>query len=157
MHYESVLSARSYSTSEQIEFFDALPRFRQSAAKFFSTFKYTAISKIMPLGVSLAMYYLFSDQDEETIYSIFKSYETGIPFDDLKECSPTYHAHRKATKSRELRVRIRPYEHISTFLWVFAKSLEGEKIQKMPTLTWTWDAKNPITMAAIKKLKALDI
>lgn len=156
-HYDSVYGARTYSTSEQIDFFDALPKFRQVAAKFFSTFKYTNLGKNLPQGIALAIYYLFHDQDEEMIFSIFKSYETGIPFDNLKEYSPCYHATRKATKAKELKGRIKPYDHIATFIWVLGKSLEGKRVEKMPSISWNWDAKNPITASAIKKLKALDM
>jgi hypothetical protein len=111
----------------------------------------------MPLGLALSMYYLFKDLDEETVYSIFKSYESGIPIDNLREASPIYHAYERARRGRELKVRIMPWDHIQTFLWVFAKLTEKKKVYSLPKFDWSWNENNPITAHAIKKLKAIEV
>lgn len=155
LHYESVHGARRQSTSEMVAFFDQLPRFRHVAHDFFTKFKTTKVAKTMPIGISLAMYYLFHDIDEEIVYSIFKSYETTVPMDNLRDLSPTFYAISKSRRHRELRVRIRPYEHITMFIWVFGKMLEHKKVIKAPTLAWNWNAENLIVLKARQKLKRL--
>ena len=157
LHYESISGAKRNSTSELIQFYDSMPKFKESAHDFFTKFKYSKIAKVIPLGVALSMYYVFYDEHQEIVYSIFKSYETGIPMDNLREASPIYFACAKSRRSRELKIRIRPWEHIAMFLWVFAKSIEGKKVEKAPQMVWNWSNGNLIIQQARKKLKALDI
>jgi hypothetical protein len=156
-HYSALAGARRNSTSELIQFYDALPRFTEVAAEFFEKFKYTKVGRVVPLGIALSMYYLLKDLDEELIYSIFKSYESGIPMDDLREASPIYHAYERARRARELKIRVMPWDHIQTFLWVFAKCADKKSVNALPKFQWVWNDQNPITAHAILKLKAVKI
>lgn len=156
-HYSAVTGARRNSTSELIQLFDSLPNFKETSVDFFTKFKYTKVGRVMPLGISLSMYYLFKDINEELVYSIFKSYESGIPMDDLREASPIYHAHERARRARELKIRIQPWDHIQTFLWVLAKCLEKKKVSMLPSFTWNWNDSNPIIKHARKKLQAIEL
>lgn len=156
LHYESISSARRNTTSETINFFDKLPKFRQVAESFFTKFKGTKLSKTMPLGLALALYYIYHDIDEEICYSIFKSYESTIPMDDLREGSPTYHAITKSRRHRELKVRVRPHEHIAMFLWVYTKMLEHKRVEKAPVLVWNISKDNLVTQVIHKKLRHIE-
>ena len=156
-HYSAVTGARRNSTSELIQFFDALPNFIETTNEFFEKFKYTKVGRVMPLGLALSMYYLFKDLDEELVFSIFKSYESGIPMDDLRESSPIYHACERARRARELKIRVQPWDHIQTFLWVFAKCSEKTRASGLPKFQWEWSEQNPIIAHAIKKLKAVNV
>jgi len=157
-HYSAITGARRNSTSEMIQFFDILPNFTETMDAFFTKFKYTKISRVMPIGISLAMYYLLKDLDEELVFSIFKSYESGIPMDNLREASPIYHACERARRARELKIRVMPWDHIQTFIWVLTKSLDKKRSKGLPKFTsWEWDESNKAVAHAIKKLKAINI
>ncbi len=156
-HYSAVSGARRNSTSELIQFYDSLPKFSEVAAEFFTKFKYTKVGRVIPLGIALSLYYLLKDFDEELIYSIFKSYESGIPMDDLREQSPIYHACERARRARELKIRVMPWDHIQTFLWVVEKSMTKKSVHALPKFEWQWNAQNPIIAHGIKKLKAVEL
>lgn len=156
-HYSAVTGARRNSTSEMIQFFDALPNFAEVAAEFFSKFKYTKLGRAMPIGLALAMYYLLNDKDEELMFSILKSYETGIPMDDLREASPIYHACERARRARELKIRVMAWDHLSTFLWVYEKSREKKKANGLPKFQWDFTDINESVRHARNKLKAIKL
>ncbi len=156
-HYSALAGARRNSTSELIQFYDALPKFSEISADFFTKFKYTKVGRVMPLGIALSMYYLFRDLDEELVFSIFKSFESGIPMDDLREASPIYHAYERARRGRELKIRVQPWDHIQTFLWLFAKCAEKKSVYALPKFQWVWNSDNMITDHAIAKLKAINV
>lgn len=155
--FSGVAGARHKSNSEMLQFFEQLPRFREIASEFFTKFKYTKIGRVMPLGIALAMYYLLKDLDEELIFQIFKSYESGIPLDDLREKSPIYHACERSRRARELKIRVMPWDHIQTFLWVYAKSAAKTPVNMLPKFEWAFTDQNPITAHARKKLKAIEL
>jgi hypothetical protein len=156
-HYSAMTGARRNSTSELLQFYDALPGFTEVAAQFFTKFKYTKVGRVLPLGIALSMYYLFKDLDEELVFSIFKSFESGIPMDDLREASPIYHACERSRRARELKIRVQPWDHIQTFLWVLEKSMGKKKANGLPKFEWNWNDSNPIMAHAIKKLKAVKL
>jgi hypothetical protein len=156
-HYSAVTGARRNSTSEIIQFFDKLPNFKEVAEEFFSKFKYTKLGRVLPLGYALAFYYLLNDLDEELMFSIFKSYETGIPMDDLREASPIYHACERARRARELKIRVMPWDHIQTFLWVYTKCQEKTRAKGLPKFEWNWSDSNPVIAHARKKLMAIEL
>lgn len=156
-HYSALSGARRNSISELIQFYDALPQFNEVASDFFNKFKYTKIGRVIPLGIALSMYYLLRDLDEELVYSIFKSYESGIPMDDLREASPIYHACERARRCRELKVRVMPWDHIQTFLWVLEKSMGKKKANGLPKFQWEWKEQNPIVAHAMKRLRAVNL
>jgi len=156
-HYSAVTGARRNSTSEMIQFFDALPNFAETAAEFFTKFKYTKIGRIMPQGLSLAMYYLLNDLDDELMFSIFKSYETGIPMDDLRDESPIYHACERARRARELKIRVMAWDHISTFLWVYEACKHKKKAKGLPRIPWDFSGSNDTLKHARKKLMAIKL
>jgi hypothetical protein len=155
-HFETI-NSRRVSTAELMYFYDGLPKFKEVAHKFFEKFKYTRIGKVLPIGIALAMYYLYHDVDEEHCFSIFKSFETGLPMDDFREHSPTYHISENARRHRELRIRIRPYTNIQLFLWCYTKTLEGKPVKMMPkTIEWKFSEDNLVQAQAIKKLRKVN-
>ena len=155
-HYESIAATRRNSNAEMMDFYEKLPKFRQVAHDFFTKFKHTNIARVMPVGIAFAMYYLYHDVDEEICYSIFKTYETGIPVDDKRELSPTYHVYSRVRRAREMKIRIKPWEHIQMFLWVYTKSLEGKDVHVMPKVfTWKFEGQNLVHVQARKKLRAI--
>lgn len=150
---EGIKHSHAPSTTELLQFFDQLPNFNKKMAQYFLKFKYTAISQIMPAGVCCAMWYLFSDKEEELTYSIFKGLESGIPLDGLGECSPVYRVYNRARVNRERKVRTTIPNNIMIFTWLFAKTLEGEKVKTMPALyPWKLDRKNPVIKLMTDKL-----
>ncbi len=155
--FSGIIGARRNSTSEILQFFDALPNFTETAHDFFHKFKYTKVGRVMPLGLALAMYYLLRDLDEELIFSIFKSYETGIPMDDLREQSPIYHACERSRRARELKIRVMPWDHIQMFLWVCRKSALKKPVKALPTFVWEFSEQDPITAHMRKKLKSIQL
>lgn len=162
-HFEANAGAKRRSSSEIIAFYEKLPHFQKICTKFFATFRTNKIGKIMPLGAALAIYYLYHDINEETTYSILKSYESGIPVDGMGERSPSYKVYQRSRRAREMKIRVRPWEHITFFLWAYTKTLEMNKNsepgkpQKMPNLMpWRWQpADNLIVSQAAKKLRKL--
>jgi len=154
-HYDAVSGARRNSTGELLAFYESLPRFKKISNKFFTTFRTNLIGKTMSLSTALAMYYLYHDIDEEVCYAVLATYETGIPVDGQREHSPTYKVYQKARRAKELRVRIKPWEHVQYFLWAYTKSLENSKDPMPRVLPWHWDSKNPVIDAGQKKLRRL--
>lgn len=156
-HYSAAMAARRVSTTETIAFYDALPKFNDIAAQFFSKFETAKIRKTMPLGTCLALYYLYYDVDQELVFSIFKALETGLPLDGLRDRSPVYKIYKRIEKRKKFDQRVMPYEYVSLFLWCFCKSLE-KSTDQLPSLTsWNWSDNNPVYASAKKKLKALNV
>lgn len=156
-HYSATTSARRNSTSETLQFFDLLPNFTTISQQFFTKFKYTKIARVMPIGLAVALYYLLHDYDEEVVYSIFKSYETGIPMDDLREESAIHHAYEKSRRLKELKIRIAPWEYIMSFLWVVGGVKSGKKRNSIPKLSWSYDDSNEVAAHMINKLSEIKI
>lgn len=155
--YETILS-RKVSTSEMMNFYESLPKFKEVSHKFFTTFKYSKISKTVPIGIALAMYYLYHDVNEEVTYSIFKSFETGIPVDDFRERSPTYLMSENSRRHRELGIRVRPWQAIQNFFWCYTRSLEAKPVMSMPKkMDWKFSTDNLVHGQAIKKLRCLHV
>ena len=111
----------------------------------------------MPIGHALAMWWLFRDIDEDTVFSIFTGYESGIPVDNLREASPVYHACERSRRARELKARIRPWEHIQTFLWVLEKSLGKKRSNGLPKFEWHWNPEHFLIAHANKKFARIDL
>lgn len=156
LHYDTITSRR-VSTAEMMNFYDALPKFKEVATKYFSTFKYTKVGYTIPSGMALALYYLFHDVDADKTYSIFKTMETGIPFDDLRESSPSFHLVENTRRNKAIGVRIRPPHHVQNFLWCFAKTLEGKPVHQMPkNPSWKFSTDNLIQAQIIKKLRCIN-
>ena len=154
-HYEANRQTNRYSMTEIVDFLDQLKDFDKVTEHFFKTFKTKEIKRIMSIGTALAMYYLYHDSHEEKVFAIFKTFETGIPFDGLNLKSPTYKSYRKAQRDRELKVRKRPWEHIMLFIWTLTKCLESSEEQYPKQVLWSWNTKNPVIEIADKKLRAV--
>lgn len=155
--YEAVRNVFKPSNGELISFAEKLPNFFESCNHFYKTFKYTTVMKTMPLGISLAMYYLYSRAEHDHTFAFFKTLETGIPFDGLKEKSPVYHYYQRARRNKEMRVYIKPSETIQMFLWTFTRQLEGKVgFLKMPnSFDWELNPKNPVHDVIFKAMLRL--
>lgn len=154
-HFDAIRAGRRNSTVEIISFYDNLPNFKQSCTSFFEKFVVKDVKRIMPIGSALAMYYLFREENQELIYGIFESYESGLPFDGKGKTSPIYKVIRKIQHAKEMKISMRPWEHVQTFLWGFTKSLENSTDPIPRLMPWKWDTSNPIISIADKKLRSL--
>jgi hypothetical protein len=138
-HYDSVRSVNRISNAEMLEFFDKLPNFSLVCAKYFKTFRHARLSKSLTSGVSLALYYLFHDHNPVACFSVFKTLDIGIPQDGQGEKSPAFHLYNRARLNREMKVYMRPSQHILNFIWAYEKTIAKGGVGKIPTLsTWDW-------------------
>ena len=123
------------SVTHAVNFHSNLKNFNGTIAKFTDLFNYTKLQKNFNCPTLMAIYYLFNGLDnatDEALHTICLSIESGTPFDDLKDKSPSYHVVQRIRAKREAGGIIRFYDYLNMFIWALDKTLRGEPVDAMP-------------------------
>ncbi len=121
------------SSIELLYFLDTLPKFPETAERFFKSYRYSNLGKNFPIGLALGVFYLFGDEDHELVHKIFKAYEESIPADGLGSESPMYHVITRSRHNRDYKVRARQGDQLNSVLWAIRHTKLGKPVKRMPT------------------------